>query len=84
MTRDDARKAFIDRYLDETVGLLIRAFADCRVQLAEQNDQRIGRAMLQQMRDARKLLGRIFDDEHPEPKSEPKPVPETASTPARK
>lgn len=74
MTRDDRRKAFIDRYQDETVGLFMRAFADVRSQLAEKNDERIGRAMIQQMRDARQLLGRIFDETFPK-ESAPSPPP---------
>jgi hypothetical protein len=69
MIRDEQRAAFISRYLDPAVGLFVRAYADCRPQLAEKNDERIGRAMIQQMRDARELLGKMFDDLIPDPKT---------------
>jgi hypothetical protein len=61
------REAFIDKYLDEMVGLLLSAFAAERKGAKDDdkpvwNDAERGRFMIQQMRRSRNLLGRLYDD----------------------
>lgn len=64
MTKD----AFIAKYLDETIGMLLASFAaseGTRHKAAEESWAADGKFMMQQMRRAKDLLGRIWDDMHP-------------------
>jgi hypothetical protein len=86
-TRDERKAACIGRHMDKAVGLLMRSYADARPLLSEKNDEKIGRAMLAQMRAARELIGEVFDDLFPAPKDPPPQPPVQngqAQTPARK
>jgi hypothetical protein len=59
------REAFIEKYLDEVVGLLLASFARSemtRHKMATDAWADDGKFMLQQMRRARGLLGRLYDD----------------------
>jgi hypothetical protein len=60
MTKD----AFIAKHLDELVGLLVTSFADKENTKAGSDPDMAarGRAMLAQMRRARELIGRMWDD----------------------
>ena len=65
-----SRDAFIAKYLDETVGLLIGAFAQTKAtqhKAAEDAWAHDGRFMISQMQRAKSLLGRIWDDLNPKP-----------------
>ncbi len=56
------------------VSIILRlnsATVDATLQALKEADAGIGRAMVRQMRDARDLLVRIWNDEHPEPKPQP-------------
>lgn len=60
MSRDE----FVAEFIDEFVGLLLRAFAranDGREFLGPERQAREGRAMIEQMKAAKELLGRIHD-----------------------
>ncbi len=62
------RDVFIAKYLDETVGLLIGAFSQVHGtthKAAEEHWAADGRFMIGQMKRAKELLGRIFDDLQP-------------------
>jgi hypothetical protein len=76
-TREKQRDSFIGRHLDETTGLLMRAFAEARPLLSEQRDSMVGRAMISQMRAAKELLGRVFDDLVPKAEAKPGETPAT-------
>lgn len=75
------REAFIDRHLDELIGLLLGAFAvqqeAARFADGPHAHERVeaskGRFMIGQMRKARTLLGRMYDELEQKSKDQPKP-----------
>ena len=60
------KEAFIAKYLDETVGLLIGAFAQAKDgqthKFGDDSWAADGKFMIHQMQRARALLGRIWED----------------------
>ena len=60
------KDAFIAKYLDETVGLLVGAFAQHKEgvthKFGNESWAADGKFMIHQMQRARALLGRIWDD----------------------
>lgn len=63
---DKGREEFIERHIDEMIGLLVGAFARTEMsvthRVGEQSYADDGRFMMQQMRRARALLGKMYDD----------------------
>ena len=61
MTRDAARKHTQDAFADELCGILLRGYADVFPQLASKPNDQLGKSMLNQMRAAREVIGKVFD-----------------------
>ena len=58
------RSEFVDKWLPEAVGLLMKSFHEASAAMPSPNfnSHKEGREMIQQMKRAKDMLGRMFDD----------------------